>query len=66
MKDCINLKKNMQVCNCTFEPCERKGRCCECIAYHRSLRQFPGCFFPSRYEKTYDRSLDNLLLAYKQ
>jgi len=43
-------------CNCTYEPCSRKGKCCECIAYHLELNELPACVFPPEVEKTYDRS----------
>ena len=32
---CDNQEKNLSICNCSYEPCSRKGSCCECIAYHR-------------------------------
>ncbi|MBL7100378.1 MAG: hypothetical protein ISS23_00315 [Nanoarchaeota archaeon] len=49
-------EQNMKNCNCSYEPCARKGVCCECIAHHRSNNQLPACFFPDEVEKTYDRS----------
>lgn len=61
MKNCPNQKKNLANCNCSYEPCERKGICCECIAYHRTNRQLPACFFPIEVEKTYDRSVKKFL-----
>lgn len=45
-------------CACTYEPCPRKGKCCECVAYHRSCSELPGCYFSKENEKTYDRSID--------
>jgi hypothetical protein len=42
-------------CPCTY-PCSRKGKCCECVAYHTKSDEFPACFFSSKAEKTYDRS----------
>jgi hypothetical protein len=42
MKECDNLKKNLANCNCTYEPCSRKGRCCECLSYHWSSKELPG------------------------
>ena len=51
-----NKAVNLQRCNCTYEPCSRKGICCECIAYHRSANQLPACFFSAAAERTYDRS----------
>jgi len=49
----INLKK----CNCTYEPCSRKGICCECIQYHRQMGELPACYFNDKDERTYDRSI---------
>ena len=54
--DCPNLEENVSSCNCTYEPCSRKGRCCECIQYHVSNRELPACAFPPDAERTYDRS----------
>jgi len=51
-----NQTKNRELCNCTYEPCPRKGLCCECIQYHLSSRELPACCFPDDVEKTYDRS----------
>ena len=61
MKSCANQKANLVNCNCSYEPCARKGACCECIAYHRSLQELPACFFPPEIEKTYDRSVNNFI-----
>lgn len=55
--DCKNFEQNMKRCNCTYEPCSRKGTCCECIAYHWRSRELPACFFPNDVERTYDRSI---------
>jgi hypothetical protein len=48
---------NLQRCNCTYEPCSRKGTCCECIAYHRRMNELPACYFSAAAERTYDRSI---------
>ncbi|MEM4245007.1 MAG: DUF6485 family protein [Candidatus Nanoarchaeia archaeon] len=56
MRECIK-EENMRNCNCTYEPCSRKGYCCECILYHRKRNELPACFFPKEIEKTYDRSI---------
>ena len=48
---------NLSRCNCSYEPCSRKGVCCECIAYHRRNNELPACYFPDEVEKTYDRSI---------
>lgn len=49
-------EKNLEKCNCTYESCDRKGRCCDCLAYHLKSRQLPACVFPADAEATYDRS----------
>ncbi|HHP50769.1 MAG TPA: hypothetical protein ENM97_02615 [Moorella mulderi] len=59
-------KKNLTLCTCTYAYCEKKGLCCECVAYHRSRGEIPGCFFPPEAEKTYDRSLENFIRAWQQ
>ncbi len=48
--------QNRRSCNCTYEPCSRKGMCCECLSYHLENRELPACCFPSDAERTYDRS----------
>jgi len=50
-------EKNLTVCNCTYQPCDKKGLCCQCIAYHRQADELPACFFPPEVEMTYDRSI---------
>lgn len=49
-------EENQTHCNCTYEPCPRKGKCCECISYHLGMDELPACAFPADIEKTYDRS----------
>jgi hypothetical protein len=58
MMDC-NQERNLQNCNCTYEPCARKGNCCACLRYHLNMRELPGCCFPDAAEATYDRSFDH-------
>lgn len=48
--------RNLQACTCTYDPCPRKGLCCECVGYHLRRRELPGCFFPAAAERMYDRS----------
>ncbi len=48
--------ENLKNCTCTYDPCPRKGLCCECLSYHLRSRQLPGCCFPADAEQTYDRS----------
>lgn len=57
MKRECNAELNLTQCNCTYEPCSKKGLCCECILYHKSLGELPACVFPDDVEKTYDRSI---------
>ncbi|HAR48621.1 cytosolic protein [Smithella sp. SCADC] len=52
-------EKNLDKCNCTYEPCSRKGVCCDCLTYHRKNRELPACFFPKDAEKTYNRSFEH-------
>ncbi|MCD6533963.1 MAG: cytosolic protein [Deltaproteobacteria bacterium] len=47
---------NLESCNCSYEPCSRKGICCDCLRYHLKNRELPGCCFSNDAEKTYDRS----------
>ncbi len=49
---------NLKICKCTYEPCSKKGICCECLRYHLRMCQLPGCCFPREYESTYDRSFE--------
>ncbi len=64
MEEC-QRSKNMERCNCTYEPCSKKGKCCECIQYHWSMNELPACLFPDDVEKTYDRSLKRFIEIYK-
>ena len=57
---------NMQKCNCTYEPCSRKGICCECLHYHFQQGELPACLFPDDVEKTYDRSIENFIRTYQK
>ncbi len=61
-----NIKQNKADCPCTYEPCSHKGKCCECIKYHWSLGELPGCLFPPEVEKTYDRSIARFIACYRK
>ena len=61
-----NQARNLQQCTCTYEPCPRKGICCECIAYHWQYGELPGCLFPPEVERTYDRSIARFVAVYSQ
>ncbi len=57
--------QNLKICNCSYDPCERKGICCECLHYHRKMGQLPACFFSPEVEKTYDRSIRTFISLQK-
>ncbi|MBI5777974.1 MAG: STAS domain-containing protein [Planctomycetes bacterium] len=64
--ECPNLKTNLDYCNCSFPLCHRKGRCCECLHYHRTNDELPACFFPKEEAvisagKTPDRSFERFM-----
>ncbi len=65
MKEC-NIERNKAKCNCTYEPCSRKGICCECKEYHWRRGELPACFFPDDVEKTYDRSIERFIKTYQE
>ena len=57
--ECLQ-KDNLANCNCTYS-CDKKGKCCLCLSYHRKKNELPACYFSADKEKTYDRSIDNYL-----
>ena len=61
----MNCQKNANAknCTCTYEPCPRKGVCCDCITYHRAAGELPGCLFSEDAERTYDRSIGNFIAS---
>lgn len=61
--DCKKTQ-NQNACNCSY-PCSKKGICCDCIAYHRRMKQLPACYFPLDEEPNYDRSIDNFISIIK-
>lgn len=64
--NCVNKSKNLDFCACSYSSCSRKGACCECVRYHLTQGQVPGCFFPPAAEKTYDRSIENFIAGYQK
>jgi hypothetical protein len=60
-----NVERNLKDCTCTYEPCPRKGLCCECISYHRRHGELPGCLFPPDAERTYNRSISYFVSIWK-
>jgi len=59
--NCQNREANKTRCSCTYEPCSRKGVCCDCVEYHRRNGELPGCFFDAAGEATYDRSVAHFI-----
>ena len=63
MREC-GVEDNKLQCNCTYEPCHRKGICCECLKYHRQAGELPACYFPPDIERSYDRSIARFISMY--
>lgn len=61
-----NKEINQERCNCSYEPCSRKGVCCECLKYHVRMRQLPACVFPDDAERSYDRSYEHFARLVKE
>lgn len=61
-------EQNRLSCNCSYEPCSRKGICCDCLSYHVKNRELPACCFNESAERTYDRSFEHFarLVAQKK
>ncbi|UCH89915.1 MAG: hypothetical protein JSV49_04530 [Thermoplasmata archaeon] len=64
--ECEQQEANKADCNCTYEPCSRKGKCCECIKYHWDMGQLPACVFPPEVERTYDRSVERFVAIHSR
>jgi len=58
---CPHEDENLENCNCTYEPCPRKGKCCQCIKYHLARQELPACCFSNQAEATYDRSFKKFI-----
>ena len=65
MREC-NIEINKSKCTCSYEPCSKKGICCECITYHYRMGELPGCLFPKDIERTYDRSIKRFVETYQK
>jgi len=65
MRECKE-NENRERCTCTYEPCSRKGLCCDCIDYHWKMGELPGCLFPPEVERTYDRSLARFIATHSR
>jgi hypothetical protein len=57
---------NKKHCNCTYEPCPRKGICCDCLHYHLNKKQLPACCFPDDVETKHDRSIEKFIEVYQE
>jgi hypothetical protein len=64
--ECANFTANAKSCPCTYEPCEKKGFCCQCMNYHRRNGELPACYFTPEVEKTYDRSIARFVATRKK
>ena len=59
------IESNKENCFCTY-PCDRKGKCCDCLKHHLGDRELPACCFPKDVEKTYDRSFEKFVECVKE
>ncbi|MCL5674955.1 MAG: DUF6485 family protein [Candidatus Omnitrophica bacterium] len=66
MVECINKKKNLELCTCSYNGCSNHAVCCECLRSHWKNRELPACLFPAEIEKTYDRSLANFIRVWSK
>jgi hypothetical protein len=49
-------------CTCSYTSCLRKGKCCECVAYHLRMNELPGCAFAKiskEAERSYNRDFNH-------
>lgn len=53
--------KNAEACPCTYTTCEKRGACCQCVAFHRARNEMVACYFRPEVERTYDRSIEKFL-----
>ena len=60
------VEQNKAKCPCTYEPCSKKGICCEWIQYHFASGELPACLFPKDIEKTFDRSIERFIKVYEE
>ena len=60
-----NQDANRKACNCSYEPCSRKGVCCECLRYHQRMGELPACYFPDDVERSWDRSIETFVRTYQ-
>lgn len=58
--ECKTDENQLKYCNCTYS-CSKKGRCCDCLHYHRNRGELPACYFPNDVEQSYDRSIQQFI-----
>ena len=63
--ECTQEQNKSEYCNCTY-PRDKKGKCCDCLHYHRKMGELPACYFPNDIEKTYDRSIRLFVELYQE
>ncbi|MCW8965700.1 MAG: DUF6485 family protein [Candidatus Pacearchaeota archaeon] len=61
-----NVEENKKHCNCSYEGCSKKGKCCVCLRSHLEDRELPACCFPKDVEMTYDRSFEKFAELVKE
>jgi hypothetical protein len=61
---CEHVRHHRDECPFTY-PCERKGKCCECLEYHRPAGELPACYFPPAVERTYDRTIARFVTLHR-
>ncbi|NIA17158.1 MAG: cytosolic protein [Planctomycetes bacterium] len=58
-------ERNLGFCTCSYPDCHNKGLCCDCLKQHLASKQLPGCCFPPKVEKTFDRSFGAFAKAWE-
>lgn len=43
MSECPGRELNKENGTCPKDNCERKGNCCQCVAFHRKKGNIPNC-----------------------
>lgn len=55
MNECVS-SRSLAHCSCTYTACDKRGNCCQCVAFHKDRGEIPGCLFSPPAERSYDRS----------
>lgn len=58
-----HIEENLAECTCVSATCLRRGKCCECIANHRSKGQLPACLMPEELRGS-SRSIEDFVAYY--